>query len=83
MALAKAGPSLRGERRAIIGGSLVNGLETIPSLKYGSSHAGEDAMPNDGLRTVRPMGCLLHQEVVKISQEKMSITLTERGIVGA
>lgn len=79
----EAGPSLRGERGAAIGGSLANGLETTPSLKDDSHHAGEHAVPGDSLRMSSPTRGLVHQGVIKISQEKTSITPIERGIVGA
>ena len=66
----KAGPSLRVERRAAKEGSLADGPKTTPSLKHGSSRAGEHTMPNGGFRTVSPMGGLLHREVITISQRK-------------
>jgi hypothetical protein len=63
----KVGPSLRGEHMAAIGGSVANGLETMPSLNDSSSHMGEYATPDDDLRTVSHTGGSLHQEFVNIS----------------
>jgi hypothetical protein len=64
---AKAGPSMRGKRRAIIEGSLANGPKATLSLKDDSGRAREHAAPGDDLRTTSPMGGLLHQGVIKIS----------------
>ena len=63
---AKMRPSLRGERRAAIGGSLANSPKTMQSLNDGSDHIEEHAAPDDGLRAASPMRGSLCQEVIKI-----------------
>jgi len=64
---ALAGPSLRGECRDKVEGSLANGLETTTSLNDGSVHVGEHAMPGDNFRIVSPARGSLYREVIKIS----------------
>jgi hypothetical protein len=79
----KAGPSLRGKRRAVKEGSLVDGPKTTLSLKDGSGRTGEHATPSDGLGQRVLQGVCYIKRSSQSSKEKMSMTPIERGIVGA